>query len=610
MTAGERPQLDPSNGSPRLPAWVDLAGWCWLLLTAVFLMTFLIPRKGVEFSDEGWVLSASLAAARGWHLDTVVPQAPMWALNALLMAAGAESYVAMRWLFYALISLCLAIAIAAVEPDRRFSGLKAGLVTFAGLTTLSSLVSYNTTPHYLILGGVGLFLLADDTPQRGVRVGVAALSGLAFSAGGFLNFTVWPAALITIVLVWALRGRPRLIWACLATMAIVSGLAVAWYLRRVGLQTFFHYPGGHGIDKRRVVTGFFVVLEWVAPAMLLRGCATMLTRHQPPEQRRRASHTAAAAFVLGFGLLLLACLLNRLNLWSFATRLDPVLRAAGSVGLTGLAQLNGNLPAHVIAVWGVAVLVSVLVLCREPSETYRRVVLCACCLYVCYLWQEFFSLMDPRLMPIYYAGPCFGLGFWLLLRRPAALAARVMSASALAVAVAGALAFSVFYNHPNLNPVLGHKVGLTIPKLAGLRESPARADTLQSLVQAFDSYGCRGRTLLTFQATRFLYYLFEVEPPRGLEYLYVPYIFDSSRVMQTLEQSGSWCVFVSWNWLDWPTPQAKAGTEVVMDYLQQHSERIVRLSPRAEPVHPYDDFVLYAGPAMSDRFRHPAPLGK
>ena len=334
-------------------------------------------------------------------------------------------------------------------------------------------------------------------------------------------------------------------------------------------------------------------------------------RYRSDEQRRQATHAVAAALVLGFSLLFLSYLLYRLNISTFARRLDPILHAFNTVGLTGLATVNVGLPGHILAIWGVATLVSAAVLCRTKDDVYRRVVLYGGCLCVCYFWQEFFSLMEPRHIPIYYAGPCLALGFYLLLRHPAGLAARLMSGTALAVTLAGALAFSVYYNHPNLNPVLGPKVDVTLPKLTGLRESPERADTLLRLFEAFDSYGCRGRTFVTLHGTPILYYLFDVEPPRGLEYVYVPYIFNPNRVLQTLEQSRSWCVFVSWNWLDWPTPGSKPGTEPVMEYLRQYSKQIVRLSPRARPVHAYDDFVLYLGPrTLTEQARRSAPERK
>src|ERR1700728_1617956 len=105
-------QSAPSIGlGHRSGRWADFAGWVWLAAVAIFLAFFLLPRKGVEFSDEGWVLSASLAPVRGWHLNMVTPQAPLWALNSLLMASGVESYLGLRWAFYALISTSLAVVL-------------------------------------------------------------------------------------------------------------------------------------------------------------------------------------------------------------------------------------------------------------------------------------------------------------------------------------------------------------------------------------------------------------------------------------------------------------------------------------------------------------------
>jgi hypothetical protein len=376
----------------------------------------------------------------------------------------------------------------------------------------------------------------------------------------------------------------------------VSAAAILWYLGQIGWETFFQYPGGHGIDPQRIRVALRLVLEWLIVGWALWAAITFVMRSRSPEQRRRALQTVAAVVILGFSLVFLSYLLYKLNVSTFGAALDPVLQIATRLKFRTLGALNQGLAAHVIALWGVSVLILALVLCRERSEAYRRVVLFGTCLYACYVFQQFFSLMDPRLIPIYYAGPCLAMGFYLLLRREGGAAARLMSGAALAAAFTGALAFSVYYNHPNLNPVLGPKVDVIVPKLAGLKESPDRADTLRRLVEAFEEYGCRERTFVTFNATSVLYYLFDVEPSPGLEYLYVPHIFDTHTVLRTLRESRNWCVFHSWNWLNWPADVSKPGTEEVMEYLRSHSTDIISLSPRDRPVHPYDDFVVYLGP--------------
>src|SRR5215831_7011391 len=114
-------RFEQSRGRSVAGAWAAIVGWTWLVLVAVFLVVFLLPRKGVDFGDEGWVLSASLSAARGRHLNQAIPQAPFWVVNAALMAAGAGSYIAMRWAFYGLISASLAIALIAIDRGRPYA---------------------------------------------------------------------------------------------------------------------------------------------------------------------------------------------------------------------------------------------------------------------------------------------------------------------------------------------------------------------------------------------------------------------------------------------------------------------------------------------------------
>jgi hypothetical protein len=577
---------------------LESLGWLWLLAIMAFQILFLLPRKGVDFSDEGWILSAAMAAARGWHLDLVVPQAPMWAINALFIAIGLDSYLALRFLFLGLISLCLWISLTGIKPPSGSFGLRAALITFAGLTSLSSLISYNNTPQYLVLAGVGLLLLAAEARPFWERGLLAIFAGLALSMAGFLNFTMYPAALISLGLVWLAWSRSRIIWVALAIMAITGGPAIFWYLHRIGLHNFMRYPGGHGVELHRFLVAIRIVLEWIGPALLVWalwrfGLRGKFQQEKPPITLLGLT----TAIILGLCLLFFLVMLKQLGVWQGGGWLDPVLRLGAAVGLEGLGLLGRGTAFNVMATWGLAVLIMTLVLCAETDESYRRVLLCSGCLYLCYLWQEFFSLMDPRGIPVYYAGPCLALGFYLLMRRPGGQAVAWLRGAALVITFAGGIIFSLFYNQPNLNSLLGEKVDVPIPKLRGLKESPQRLETLQALCEAFDRYDCRGRTLVTFQATPLLYYLFEAEPPRGLEYIYVPQIYFPDRILQTLRESSRWCVFVSWNWLNFPGQRdAKARTLPILEYLQSHSQKIVRLSPREKPAHCYDDFVLYLGP--------------
>jgi hypothetical protein len=590
--------IDPKTGG-RPGLWIELLGWLWLLAVAGFLALFLLPRKGVDFSDEGWILSASLAAARGWGLDLLIPQAPVWALNALVMAAGIDSYLAMRWLFYGLISLCLGVALVAITPPRGSLGLRAGLVTLAGLTALSSLISYNTTPPYLVLAGAGLILLAIDARRLWVRVLLAGLAGLCLATGGFLNFTMYPAALLSLGLVWLACRRPRVVGVTAVVMAAAGGVAILWYLHRIGLHNFLQLPAAHPIRPERFFLALRVMLEWAAPA----GVAWILLRITFGGKAQRAARhtgrpTTVAAIILGVCLLFFLVLLQRLGIWQAGAGLYPVLRFGPTAGLGGLGLLEGAMPFTVIAVWAVAVLVLALVLCGAADESYRRVLLYSGCLYLCYLWQEFFSDMDPRAIPVYYAGPCLALGFYLLLQQEGGRAAAWLSGAAVGLTLAGGIAFSLYYNHPNLNSVMGEKVDVPIPKLRGLQETPQRLKTLQALYDAFEKYHCRGGTLISFQGIPLLYYLFEVQPPQGLEYIRVPESWFPERILKTLQAAPRWCVFVSWNWLVLPgQDRYKGRTLPVMEYLRSHSQKIVPLSaPDQMNGNYYNDFVLYIGP--------------
>lgn len=591
---------DETTPSGRHVGWSTVLGWVCLLGTVLFLVFFLLPRKGVDFADEGWILKASLMAAHGQHLDMSVPQAPFWAFNGLLMAAGLKSYIALRWVFYGLISLCLWVALCAIDRRRERAGIRIALVSFAGLTTLESLVSYNNTPIYLILASAGLMWLALQARAAVARQSLALLAGVVLAITGFLNFTLYPACLGCWLIVWLAARRPRLLWMTALVTAALSAAGIAWYLHRVGLGPFLQYPGGHGVHVNRLTAALRIVLEWFVFWQIARWLLRALSRIRSGPPPSGPHPRGAALLLLIFSGAMLLVLLERLcpTAWPFAlASYFPPLRF---VGLAGLANLHQCMPYNVIGTWALALLVFALTLGDLRSVPGRRVLLASAILFGCWVCQVFFSLMDARGILVFYAGPCFALGFYLLYaafpRQIPLLRRWVLPTMALALTFAGAVAYSLYYNHPVRNPVLGAKVPVAVPQLEGLMESPARAETLRTLYESYDKYGCRGRTMVTFQTTPFLYYLFEAESPPGLDYIFVPYAYNPKLILETLRHSDKWCVYVSLNWL------RTAGNEEfvlslspVLDYLRDHSRRTIRLSPHAAPVHMYDDFVLYLG---------------
>jgi hypothetical protein len=568
---------------------------------------YLLPRKGVAFTDEGWHLASAFMAAQGKHLDITIPQAPSYNFNAILMAMGLESYLFLRYAFYALIAFsCYMILIQLKKSNDDDSSIAAMLLPLAWCSALTSLFSYNTGPVYLLLAGIAFIYWAISETSHKKKVFFVIVAGFLLTGAGFSCFTVYPAIFFTIMILWLGLKRPKEVPWSAAVLVISSLIAVATYLALIGYQTLFRFPGGHSIELWRLESGVWFFCKWmvfwfviafaiIATLWLVRRFFRYFNLDNWRWLGLPGLTCGAVLFLLQIGHLMLN--------WNVPQDIHLHYDGLSARVFRSLCIYQTFLVFEIVGFWAFGVLSFALVFCARRDWFFLKATLVVFSLFACYVCHMFFSLTGVQTFSIYYAGPFFLLGFYLVYhsyskeKRWQKILFFSCYYSALAMTFTGLLIFCLYYNHPgNLTPILEKKERIgDLPRLTGLMETPTRIETLRSLKRSFDTYGCRDKIMYTFNCTAFLNYYLNKEAVSGAEYIYIPFLFPEKMILDVINSDRPWCIFVSRNVLT-NEHQVWAQTDIVMSTLNRHSAEIVKLSPSAVPRDVYDDFVLYVGP--------------
>ncbi len=587
---------------------LNLAGWAVFLAVAGYVFLFLLPAKGTDFTDEGWYLQASLAAATGKGYDSLLPQSPFYLVNTFFIHIGLGSYLHLRYAYHAVILACMALLARGLEGRRPLAYPTSLGLAVCLLATLTSLLSYENSPLLFGLAGIGLYFTSREEGERRHAAALRLLAGASLGLACFINPTTLPVAALLLAGAFladrTAGAAPRLpLLPAVGTAVVFSGL-FGWYLGRIGLAAFLTMPATYGVRLEKILSVLEYTLQW--PILLgvffgaLRGVRG-LSRFWPRTGRRNGERLEERLtwWLLALLTLCLAAFMAALAGYGTGKTLAAsAFRAAGMLGLSWIGRTPELLSFQLMIFFGFGFLTLALLGCSRAHTAFPRALAAAGGIVLYWCNQEILSAAVVSLKT-FFAGPLFFTAFFLLHSRArqadgnrAGIRVIVVFACALTV-TACALFTSVNFSHPGHISPLGAKAAANLPRLEGLRDTPERAELLQKLAAAYETYGCADKTLITFQKTSLLGYLFDRKLPDGLSYIWPHFRFPEARLREEIESGKPWCVFVSKNgendenWLR---------TKPFLDYLAARSQHveIIRAEGGADPANP---FVLYVGPA-------------
>ena len=552
---------------------LTVAAWLTMVLTAVYVFAWLLPRKGVIMGDEGWYLAIARTMAEQGKLDLFLPQSPFYLPSALLMKAGLTGNLLQRYSYSALVGLSFLVFGAGLNRTRWWSFATPVGVSIGLMSTLNSLLSYHNGPVLMCLLALGCVFFAKSAHASLTQWALAGLGGSFLGCSLCINLVALPASLLTAGLCWLHLGRRGPAWMVPASCALVMVLFYSWYIPAISLAAFLKTPEGHGLDMVRLT----LVLMVGTFCPLLGYVVTRFYSNHPMRKplASRAAAWLAAVIAIFFALspLYYEMRWNSAAVLTHSIILSPVHLI---VYLSGIMLFTAYCVAGVDRAW----------------PFFEQTVISCCCLLAYWMPQALFSDMALPLSLIFFAGPVLAVAVSLLASSVGPyFSLRSLCLCSLLVLTA-CLSYTLGWNHPGESRILGAKVPLNLPGTTGILETPERAETLARLSQAFDECGCREKIFIAFRFSSLLNFLFNKPSPEGLSYFSPDVSLQQDKIVRELASGQPWCVFYSRNfsalwWVDKEKP--------LIDYLESNSRRIVRIH-EGPPRHPYDDFVIYEGP--------------
>lgn len=581
----------------------DILGWLVLLAVTIFVFSYMLPRKGVGFADEGWFLSAALFAAEGLELDTLIPPAPHYLVNATLMSIGIQNYLHLRYAYYLFIALSMYLFLTGLRRGQNGCYVVPVGIAFGLLTSFQSLISYKTAPVLFLLMALGLIFRCLDTQHsRWISVLLSCLAGFFLGLSSFVNFTIFPAAVLCCTVIWLSHRSNKIVLIMVSVFLTTFALFAGWYLSKIGLTEFLRPLGGHVIVWRRIFSILEYAAVWPVFCVCLFGTILIGKYFFPRHWHWFKTISDILRILLPplVSLLFLMLIIGRLfdyNIYFFD---NPMFKYIGDK----LTEADGRLVrlARLIAFFGWAMLSLVLVAGVRKTTTFNRVALCAFIISTYWINQAFFSGHSYFESSIVYAGPMLALVIYFVhhtfsvkdTRWPMTFAISIILT--VCFGISSCALYSIYYNHSNYIPIYVEKRELFIPRLEGIMETPERAHTLEQLTKVYERFDCHNKIFITAQNTPLLHYIFDKKAPRGIGYIRPITIYPEKRIFEELNSKGDWCVFYSKNYNEQRGEERKLKT--LLEYLAENSKKIIRLR-EGPPRHKHDDFVIYIGPSRS-----------
>jgi hypothetical protein len=532
---------------------LTLASWLFLFCILIFYFMYLLPRKGADFGDEGYYLYSAWAATQSAiPLDTLIPQAPSYILNAVFMTLGIKEYLHFRFIYYAFIVLSLFVFVKGTYRGSKTPEIYPIIVSVGLLGTMTTLLSYHNAPVLLLLMSNGLFFFFISGEHNFQRLLFACLSGAVIALSGFINMSLLPAASLNVLVLYYLHRNERHKNAYLGGFILALIVLFYWYISTIGMAELLRTNTVHSIEKTfsKFEMIFLFLIRWFVVFGLIFVIGKMV--------RMIKMFRNINTFRIGVTILPFITMFYVLSICQYAFGIDwisatPIewiknINVEWGTGrwITGWNLLmRGALGALGLSLFSLAVLT-----CYDTGETFRRIALSSVFVVLYCYSQLATTSTGPETSIIFYSGPLTVIAFLLFFDRCANHAqdgshrnfSLIIISICLVLVVLAGLVYQTNYSF-NGTPAYVRKELIHVPNLEGILDVHQRRELLERLYDIYRSNNCQDKTLLALASTPLLYYVFEKGAPGGASEIDPLYNWPEKEMLDALNDKKGWCVF-------------------------------------------------------------------
>jgi hypothetical protein len=577
--------------------------WLGSGLLILFVILVVIPGRGA-----GWMVDDSLFLANAWNaihgfgLDGMLPQEPVYLVNALFMKLGATEILQQRYTYYTLWGLGVWFLLSGIESERTNWLIPLGVagavcISFSSVLAMSCFFPLAAGSYFRATKALGW--------QKDVWL---TLSGLFFALGAFMHAALAIAMFLTVLSIYLID---RSVWRSALAPVFLIGSIVLWggYLHVLGVDRFFAQPAGHQTDLLHLF-GNVTRIVWFFASAILAFIILAVAFRRKGEERFLWAHYGLSLLITAFycfkflGMHLLSAY--------------PEFFVAHGFGSYTVDRLL-NAPRLVVDAPGAIYYLLIFVICRCVAESDRwRLVSIWRHPVVCWNTLTEFLNADANRMRFFiastgmclmaagyaagsassfaiclsaFSGPAFGIVFmvWRHLEKN--------RLNQFAVVLLGVwscvfVLFAARMNLPTFEPIMHapDRVTLSETPLKGLKESKRYQDAVDQLKAAYALNDCESKRLVLMDYVPTVHLILQHEVPNDYGVVRPGVYFPESKLMKELDSHVGWCV------LDVTTDETRAlmqskdvRASVLSRVYEEHKASVALASPSRD----IEPMVLY-----------------
>jgi len=522
--------------------------WLWAIpfLCYLFLVLVIAPHRGAAwFSDDGLFLKMSWEAAYGYGWDAMLPQAPSYLFNALLMKFGVNELLQFRIVNYSLCFIGAILFFVGLDSGTNRSNLVPLAVTASILVYLNSVECPNSLSLHFFLIGLGCYFLALRATSSFKTI-LLALSALALALCGFTHAAMVIAVFIIGTLICILDPiTRRSIFPYLLTSTLFC--LWAWYIDEVGLATLLKVPTYHETSLVELLKRIYLIFKFLAVPLIYFVSIMWFTKRFSPKK----NIVVLSLLIFSPVFLALVSLINGIwDLhWKFPGAID-FHQIPGAIYYSLFFIIFSSIAAAYCAFAKDEGLF--LVNCRNFIIQWIKSNGHQTQNYKLFLAVAGFLLLPAGLAAgsntailvglVYFAGPALGLALMIWSKQSTRIK-DVYLYSFAASWIFVFLLFTLYYNHPSANPPINNdEVVLSQPHLLSIVETRQYQKSLGQLDLLYQQNQCQNKLLLTLDNIPTIYYIFQHPSPPKIGIVRPLYYFPSNEILELLQSSNHWCV--------------------------------------------------------------------
>ncbi len=581
-----------------------LAAW---LIFAVFLFGFfmeLLPRKGFDFGDEGYYLYSAWAASQeGVKLDTFIPQAPAYILNAVFMKIGVREYLHLRMMYYAVIALSLFIFVKGVYGERKAPDLLPVIIALGFLGTMTTLLSYSNAPVLLLLLSNGLFYLHLSAKQNIFKFLLAFFSGASVAVSGFVNMAILPAALLNVLVFYYIHRTEKYKNVYLLGFIVAVASLFYWYVSNIGMNELFRTTVAHSLQKTylKAETTALFLSRWFVLFGMVYALVHLFNKC--------GFSVRISTFCLGVFILPLLTIFFVLVIIQYSFGID-LLSAAHANWLRNYNIDWGTgrwltgwrlLMREAMGALGLSLFSLALITCHDESTSYRRLRWTGIFITLYCFAHLSTTATGLETSLIYYSGPMLAIAFLLFYNhynqrsgtsRYGKWVPAVLHSCLILIFGAG-LIYQINYSF-NGSPSYAKKETINVPTLHGIMDVSHRKEMIENMYEIYWNNNCQGKPFIALSLTPLLYYVFAREAPGDGGHIHPSINWPEQEMFRILAEKAEWCVFWNRNYSDMDQDKV----ERLQSYVSDNSTLIRRVGGHHEAYsnyfkEPYSEFIVY-----------------